>query len=35
MPILVQMPSVEVALTTGTALGYVENPELRRTDVLT
>jgi hypothetical protein len=35
VPILVQMPSVEVELTTGRALGYVEYPELKRTSVLT
>ena len=35
MPILVQMPSVEVELTTGQALGYADYPELKRTDVLT
>lgn len=34
-PILVQMPSVEVQLTTGQALGFMEYPERRRTNVLT
>lgn len=35
MPILVQMPSVEVEPTTGRPLGYVEYPDFKRTDVLT
>ena len=35
MPILVQMPSVEVELTTGRALGYADYPDLKRTNVLT
>ncbi len=35
MPILVQMPSVEIAPTTGRVLGYVDYPDLKRTDVLT
>ncbi len=35
MPILVQMPSLEVEPTTGHALAYLEYPEVKRTDVLT
>jgi hypothetical protein len=35
MPILVQMPSLEVELTTGRALASLEYPELKRTNVLT
>ena len=35
MPILVQMPSVEVEVTTGRVLGWAENPELKRTDIVT
>lgn|GEM_PF-873166 len=35
MPLLVQMPSVEVEVTSGQVLGYAEYPELKRTDVLT
>jgi hypothetical protein len=35
MPILVQMPSLEVELTTGRALASLEYPELRRTNALT
>ena len=34
MPILVQMPSVEVKLTTGQAMGHVDYPDLKRTDML-
>jgi hypothetical protein len=35
VPILMQMPSVEVEVTRGQALGYAEYPELKRTNVVT
>ena len=35
VPVLVQMPSVEIEPTSGSTMGYIEHPQLRRTDILT